>query len=247
MSNCVCKHCHVAFYMKPSSKKKGRGVYCSKKCLKEYFAKGVCVDRKCLVCGKVYRLPPSHAVKNRFCSRACRGKWQSLNMKGDKNPNFNNRTRIVLCAYCGAEVIKKMYRILSRKKLYCSTDCSRLSMTGVKKPEISGSKHGSWKGGIYPQHLAIRSSIEYKRWRSMVFERDGYACVICKDSSGGNLNADHIKPFSRFPELRLDVDNGRTLCITCYVNGWRHYMASNRWRDRNIAWRIRRHIHYRIT
>ena len=84
----------------------------------------------------------------------------------------------------------------------------RVSFTGENNPR--------WKGGITPINKKIRNSLEYKLWRKAVFERDNYTCVWCKDKRGGNLNADHIKSFALFPELRLSIDNGRTLCLECH-------------------------------
>ena len=81
---------------------------------------------------------------------------------------------------------------------------------------LAGEKHHWWKGGITPINLKIRQSIEYKQWRKAVFERDNYTCVQCGDSRGGNLNADHIKPFAYYPELRFELTNGRTLCVDCH-------------------------------
>lgn len=62
---------------------------------------------------------------------------------------------------------------------------------------------------------AARKSVEYKIWREKVFARDDYTCQIC-NMRGGRLNADHIKPFALFKDLRYDTDNGRTLCIDCH-------------------------------
>lgn len=79
---------------------------------------------------------------------------------------------------------------------------------------LSKEKHPKWKGGISPLNLIIRGSARYKEWRIAVFERDNYTCKKC--SSNKNLEADHIRPFANFPELRFDVNNGRTLCDDCH-------------------------------
>lgn len=61
----------------------------------------------------------------------------------------------------------------------------------------------------------IRNSQEYREWRAAVYERDHYTCQNC-GQVGGTLNAHHIKSFARHPELRLDVNNGVTLCKSCH-------------------------------
>ena len=78
-----------------------------------------------------------------------------------------------------------------------------------------GAKSHFWRGGIWPEHLRIKRSIEYRLWRKAVFERDNYTCRFC-GIRGGKLHADHIKPFALYPELRFAIDNGRTLCVPCH-------------------------------
>ena len=87
--------------------------------------------------------------------------------------------------------------------------------------------HNLWKGGITSKNLIIRMSLEYKLWRTAVFERDNFTCIWCglkgrtkKDSNGNwiDIHADHIKPFAQYPELRFAIDNGRTLCVPCHKN-----------------------------
>ena len=88
---------------------------------------------------------------------------------------------------------------------------------GRKPPVRTGSDNNMWKGGITSKIKKIRDSMEYKLWRKSVFERDDYTCVWC-GQKGGKLNADHIKSFSLYPEIRFSKDNGRTLCVNCHKN-----------------------------
>ncbi len=84
-----------------------------------------------------------------------------------------------------------------------------------------GEKASNWHGGKVPENTKIRHSFEYKLWREAVFERDDYTCqnkncLYCHNKKGGKLNAHHIKPFSKFPELRTSIENGITFCERCH-------------------------------
>ena len=91
----------------------------------------------------------------------------------------------------------------------------------IKQSEMrKGEKCHFWRGGVCKDNLLIRNSLEYKLWREKIFKRDNYTCQWCGNKSGNGkrveLNADHIKPFSLFPELRFELSNGRTLCKDCH-------------------------------
>lgn len=68
---------------------------------------------------------------------------------------------------------------------------------------------------ITPQNKRIRFSLEYALWREAVFKRDDWTCQHC-GKRGGDIQADHIKPFSTHPELRFELSNGQTLCLKCH-------------------------------
>ncbi len=93
-----------------------------------------------------------------------------------------------------------------------------------------GKNHWNWKGGITEQNHLIRNSKEYKEWRKRVFERDRFTCVMCgyRSKKRKDIRADHIKPFSLYPDLRFDVNNGRTLCLACDLKyGWQLFRENN--------------------
>ena len=83
-------------------------------------------------------------------------------------------------------------------------------------PEQSGENHPFWKGGTSKGYgKGYRDNLAYKEWRTSVFERDEYTCKNC-GITGVYITAHHIKSFARFPELRLDLNNGITLCEPCH-------------------------------
>jgi 5-methylcytosine-specific restriction endonuclease McrA len=81
---------------------------------------------------------------------------------------------------------------------------------------MKGELNHSWKGGVTDRWRKERASWRLRFWRNSVFKRDDYTCVFC-GKRGGKLNADHIKSFALFPELRTVLSNGRTLCFPCHT------------------------------
>lgn len=103
------------------------------------------------------------------------------------------------------------------KCIECSKILSRYDAKRCREcfGKVCGENHPLWKGGLTELSLRIRHSARYREWRESIFKRDNYTCQGC-GKIGGNLNADHLKPFSLYPELRFDLSNGRTLCIECH-------------------------------
>ncbi len=130
------------------------------------------------------------------------GKKQSEESKNKRRVAQNGRKHTPESRRKMSEVRKGIiYSIETRKK-----------MSESKK----GSKSNFWKGGVSLINNKIRASIEYKLWREAVFARDNWTCVWGGKEHGKKINADHIKPFALFPELRFAIDNGRTLCVSCH-------------------------------
>lgn len=120
-----------------------------------------------------------------------------------------------------AEVIAKISQRQTGVKL------SQAHKTAISKGH-SGNKSHLWKGGITPELICLRSRSGYKNWRNEVLERDGRKCVKCGENKK-RLVVHHKKSFADFPDLRLDINNGETLCDKCHHKtsdfGWKKYHA----------------------
>ncbi len=112
--------------------------------------------------------------------------------------------------------------VLDEKSVGSTADLTGIEKTreiyrvaGLKCPQLGGENHHLWRGGVTPEHDKIRHSAQYYEWREAVYKRDNYTCQEC-GARGVRLQADHIKPFAYFSELRFDINNGRTLCVPCH-------------------------------
>ena len=124
---------------------------------------------------------------------------------------------------------KETLKIMANKKI------------GVKNPHTSeqnkkigeaqkGEKGNNWKGGVTPELIKARNSLEYKIWDSAVFVNNDYTDQKT-GIRGGKLHAHHIYNFSSHPELRFDINNGITLSEKSHKKFHKKYGRKNNTRE----------------
>lgn len=155
----------------------------------------------CKTCGKLFFFSPSD--KRKYCSRKC---FVPYWVKNVSIAHIIRGTGLkeYTCKGCGKNFIAQR----SSRRVYCSHKCSD-KYTLITREKVLGSRNPLWNGGS--SFLQIRP----KSWRLAVFERDDYTCQKC-GKRGVSLQADHIKPYWLFSELRMEVSNGQTLCKKCH-------------------------------
>lgn len=184
------------------------------------------MTKVCLICENPFSVPFSHADKRRTCSPKCgaeykRQQYQKGNHGGHFKPGHPRSNT-------GKTHFPKGHKP-SELSLIRSRESFNEKYKGKKRPERQGLNCPRWKGGITPINHAIRTSLDSVNWRRKVFERDNYTCQECGVRNGDGkthtLHAHHIKPFYKYPELRFEVSNGKTLCKDCHLKGGSHGRA----------------------
>lgn len=110
------------------------------------------------------------------------------------------------CGYCGNIFIAKT--IIGK---FCSDEC----LSKYKEQNLLGSKNPNWKGGVKSINQIGRYTKKYYQWVNKVMERDNYTCQHC-GQYGGKLNSHHILSWAKYPDKRLEISNGLTLCVDCH-------------------------------
>lgn len=154
------------------------------------------VKKQCEHCGVVVLKGASTTYKKAFCSK----EHMIAYMKA-RAFNFP-------CAICSTPIFTQPAQV----RLRCRSTCSIGCRSKLARQRAEEKRHGYTKHQL--DRLA-RYSVEAAKWRKAVFERDDYSCQVCR-VRGGYLEADHIKPWAYFPDLRFELSNGRTLCRPCH-------------------------------
>lgn len=161
------------------------------------------VNFECGFCGKantklLYKSSIKTGHKAKFCNFDCM--ISSMKKSAFTFP----------CFVCSTPIRTQPAQLKLRARSTCSSECRRVlarRRANERREQLGYTKHQL-------DRLA-RYSPEAENWRKAVFERDNYTCQVC-GVRGTYLEADHIKPWAFFPELRFELSNGRTLCRSCH-------------------------------
>lgn len=164
----------------------------------------------CNFCKTEYKLNQNYSAKqilrSKFCSRLCQQKGRIKTKLTP--PNKGVKTAIPRkCDEC-SRVNEKVTFYKKYEKLLCANHYHHYRVHGK-------SLWADERPYKTPEPKRQRGLLEQIEWRKAVFKRDNFTCQMCGER-GGKLQADHIKPFKYFPELRTTLSNGRTLCESCH-------------------------------
>lgn len=156
------------------------------------MAKLPALIKNCLSCKQNFE-HSRKSPKRKYCSFKCAVK----NITGARHYRWKGGDPTHVCLQCGISYQRRTNKNTIPK--FCSKNCANRNRDK----------------GLTDRVRLLRFSKSYKEWREAIFKRDNYTCQFCSQY-GGKLQADHIKSFARYPELRFELSNGRTLCIDCH-------------------------------
>jgi 5-methylcytosine-specific restriction endonuclease McrA len=142
--------------------------------------------------------------------------YRNHKLSGKNNPFYNQHH---------SDINKEKISKIHKGKVV--SDQTKLKLSKIRKGKYVGEKHPNWNSNItHEERLIKRNYIEYIEWRKQVYERDNYTCQKC-GTVGGRLNAHHKESYASNKKLRVDINNGVTMCITCHKEFHKLYGNKN--------------------
>lgn len=165
-----------------------------------YHKKKKSFKKNCLICNKKFIVYPYMIKRNKgkYCSRRC------------VNKSLIKSFVHLVCAGCGKNFKRLRYRLNKKGVNYCSHKCFMKNSNLIEKS--MGKNHWNWKGGLGKSWR--KRTPEYLIWREKIFSKYGRICHYC--GSTNRLEVDHLWPYSLWPNLALNPNNGQILCHECH-------------------------------
>ena len=180
---------------------------------------------------------PHKGVGEALAGRGTLEGYKDANMRNERQRNADSanlrraidirlsRRVSVICLNCG-ESNAYPVSVATRHggKKFCSWACRAKYMRGEHAPNSNGGAwmrgpgNPRWKGAKPDERRARHNTDEIQQWRRRVFARDWYTCQSCglQPKIKNQLRSHHIKPWAEYPDLRLAISNGITLCKKCH-------------------------------
>jgi len=220
-----CFKCRKEMKITPSKKINNKYHFCSKECyvsgigetmIGELNHNYIRVDCTCAECEKTFKRRPSEIRGETFCSNDCR-----LNALRRGDISLKVRRISINCFNCQRSIDRTESKLNKSKAHYCSTKCKDIHFAKTFRSGENAYNYSQDKS--LEDRMKERNYPEYRVWRTSVYARDNYTCVVCKDSKGGNLIAHHLFSYAKNPTLRTEISNGITLCVKCHSEFHGHY------------------------
>lgn len=210
----ICKKCGKIKPINKFSENRNICMKCRREASKNIIA-------KCDYCGGEYNANKYsyNNSKYHFCSNKCHAKWNSENLIGENNPNWNNHIlkgkyigennpswipkEKVICPNCGIEFEVSKFQINRTVNNFCSIKCRGEFFSGENNPNWNSSK-------TQKEREIDRSYSDYRKFVIDVFERDNYTCQLT-GQVGGKLIVHHLDGYNWCKEKRTNPNNAITL------------------------------------
>ena len=217
----TCQRCSSVF-IPPYSNKLAK--FCSYSCfsLKRRGEQGKTVSNTCENCQQGFEVSYIRRSQ-RFCSYSCSKSGKFHHFYGKVGPTKGVKPWTTGLTKDTDERLAKAGKKIS--------DIQKQQFLSGKRNN-HGENNPNWKPPEKRRsvlRVAISMTAAYRKWRTEIFTRDQFQCVMCKVIKGP-FNADHIVPFSEIVTKHniqtiedalacsemWDLSNGRTLCLECH-------------------------------
>ena len=184
-------------------------------------------------CGNESKISFGHFRQGARC-RKCSG-CEKLTLKYIEQYFLDNNCKLLEKEYINAHIL--MRYICNCGNISEITYANFSQGYRCKKCAVErrcGQNNCNWNANLtYEEREANKSRLSdpiYKKWRKEIFIKDDYTCQKCFQK-GGSINAHHIINYSICSELRLDKDNGITMCKSCHNEFHNKYGKKNNTRQ----------------